>query len=62
MPKRLELMEKLDTLVVDKTRTLTEGRPRLLPAAPLGAFDRLAMLRLAASVERASEHPLASAM
>ena len=53
----LELMEKVDTLVVDKTGTLTEGRPRLIAAEPIGAFDRLTMLRLAASVERAGEHP-----
>ncbi|HTT76944.1 MAG TPA: heavy metal translocating P-type ATPase [Candidatus Binataceae bacterium] len=58
----LELMEKADTLVVDKTGTLTEGKPRMIAAEPLGEFDRLTMLRLAASVERSSEHPLASAI
>jgi P-type Cu+ transporter len=58
----LELMEKADTLVVDKTGTLTEGKPRMIAAEPLDDLDRLTMLRLAASVERASEHPLASAI
>ena len=58
----LELMEKADTLVIDKTGTLTEGKPQLIAAEPLGAFDRLTMLRLAASVERSSEHPLADAI
>jgi P-type Cu+ transporter len=58
----LELMEKADTLVVDKTGTLTEGKPRLIAAEPFGDLDRLTMLRLAASVERASEHPLANAI
>jgi P-type Cu+ transporter len=58
----LELMEKVDTLVVDKTGTLTDGKPKLIAAEPLGEFDRLTMLRMAASVERASEHPLANAI
>jgi Cu+-exporting ATPase len=58
----LELMEDVDTLVVDKTGTLTDGKPKLIAAEPLGKFDRLTMLRLAASVERASEHPLANAI
>ena len=58
----LELMEKVDTLVVDKTGTLTDGKPKLIAAEPLGELDRLTMLRMAASVERASEHPLANAI
>jgi P-type Cu+ transporter len=57
----LELLEKIDTLVIDKTGTLTEGKPRLVAVAALGvAEDEL--LRLAASVERGSEHPLAAAV
>ncbi len=58
----LERMEKVDTLVVDKTGTLTEGKPKLsrLIAAP--AFDDDTLLRLAASLERGSEHPLAEAI
>src|SRR3954468_17560411 len=58
----LETLEKVDTLVIDKTGTLTEGKPRVTSfstANPLGEFEPL---RLAASVERASEHPLASAI
>ncbi len=58
----LELMEKIDTLVVDKTGTLTEGKPRLTAATALGDFDERDLLRLAASLERASEHPLAAAI
>lgn len=58
----LELMEKVDTLIVDKTGTLTEGRPRLVSVVPLGSVDENELLRLAASLERASEHPLASAI
>src|SRR6266851_1867575 len=58
----LELMEKFDTLVVDKTGTLTEGKPRLTAATALGDFDERDLLRLAASLERASEHPLAAAI
>jgi Cu+-exporting ATPase len=57
----LELLEKVDTLVVDKTGTLTEGKPRLMAVA--GALDSDAELfRLAASLERASEHPLGAAV
>jgi Cu+-exporting ATPase len=58
----LELMEKVDTLVIDKTGTLTEGRPKLITVEPVagGASDEL--LRLASSLERASEHPLAAAI
>jgi Cu+-exporting ATPase len=58
----LELMEKVDTLVVDKTGTLTEGKPRLTAARTIGDIDESELLRLAASLERASEHPLAAAI
>jgi Cu+-exporting ATPase len=58
----LERMEKVDTLVVDKTGTLTEGKPKLVTIVPAAGFDENDTLRLAASVERASEHPLADAI
>ncbi len=58
----LELMERLDTLVVDKTGTLTEGKPQLTGVITLGDVPEGALLRLAASLERASEHPLAAAV
>jgi P-type Cu+ transporter len=58
----LELMERLDTLVVDKTGTLTEGKPRLTAVAPIAGFDENELLRLAASLERGSEHPLGAAI
>jgi P-type Cu+ transporter len=58
----LERMEKVDTLVVDKTGTLTEGKPAVTAIVPAGGFDDKELLRLAASVERASEHPLAAAI
>jgi Cu+-exporting ATPase len=58
----LERMEKVDTLVVDKTGTLTEGKPRVVAVVPAQGFDEIEVLRLAASVERASEHPLAAAI
>jgi P-type Cu+ transporter len=58
----LELMEKVDTLVVDKTGTLTEGRPRLVGVTALGGIDENDLLRLVASLERGSEHPLAAAI
>ena len=58
----LELMEKVDTLVVDKTGTLTEGKPRLVGVAAIGPFAEKELLRLAASLERGSEHPLAAAI
>ena len=57
----LERFEKVDTLVVDKTGTLTEGKPRLTGLKPVGAIAESELLRLAASLERASEHPLAAA-
>ena len=58
----LELMERVDTLVVDKTGTLTEGRPSLATVAAGPGFDELELLRLVASVEQVSEHPLAAAI
>jgi Cu+-exporting ATPase len=58
----LERMEKVDTLVVDKTGTLTEGKPKLTGIAPAPGYDEAEVLRLAASLERASEHPLAHAI
>ena len=58
----LERMEKVDTLVVDKTGTLTEGKPRVISIVPAAGFEELDILRLAASVERSSEHPLADAI
>jgi P-type Cu+ transporter len=58
----LERLEKVDTLVIDKTGTLTEGKPKVTAIVPAPGFDELEILRLAASVERASEHPLADAL
>src|SRR5690606_7313223 len=58
----LEHMEKVDTLVVDKTGTLTEGRPAVTEILSASGFEDAEILRLAASVERASEHPLALAI
>lgn len=58
----LERMEKIDTLVVDKTGTLTEGKPKVVAIVPTAGFAEDDILRLAASVERASEHPLADAI
>jgi Cu+-exporting ATPase len=58
----LEHMEKVDTLVVDKTGTLTEGKPAVTAIVPAAGFSETDVLRLAASVERASEHPLALAI
>ena len=58
----LERMEKVDTLVVDKTGTLTEGRPRVVQVEPAPGFDAQQLLQQLASVERASEHPLAMAV
>lgn len=58
----LERFEKIDTLVVDKTGTLTEGRPKVTALKTVGGFDEVELLRLAASLERASEHPLAAAI
>ena len=58
----LERMEKVDTLVVDKTGTLTEGRPKVVHVEPTQGFDADTVLQQLASVERASEHPLAAAI
>jgi Cu+-exporting ATPase len=58
----LERMEKVDTLLVDKTGTLTEGKPRVVEIKTAGAVADAELLRLAASLERASEHPLAAAI
>jgi copper-(or silver)-translocating P-type ATPase len=58
----LEHMEKIDTIIVDKTGTLTEGRPAVTAIVPAAGFTEEEALRLAASVERASEHPLALAI
>jgi Cu+-exporting ATPase len=58
----LERMEKVTMLVVDKTGTLTEGKPKLVDVLPAGGFDVKEFLRLAASLEQNSEHPLAAAI
>jgi Cu+-exporting ATPase len=58
----LERFEKVDTLVVDKTGTLTEGKPRVVAVAPSEGFDEATVLALGASLERSSEHPLAAAV
>jgi Cu+-exporting ATPase len=58
----LERLEAIDTLVVDKTGTLTEGRPAVTAIQPAAGFDEAEILRLAASLERGSEHPLADAI
>ncbi len=58
----LDTMEKVDVLVVDKTGTLTEGKPRLVTVQPQMGFDEKTLLRLAASLEQNSEHPLATAI
>ncbi|NOY53911.1 MAG: heavy metal translocating P-type ATPase [Deltaproteobacteria bacterium] len=58
----LEIMEKVDTLVVDKTGTLTEGKPKLVAVRTEAGFTEDEVLRMAAGLERASEHPLAEAI
>lgn len=58
----LEIMEKVDTLVIDKTGTITEGKPRVQTILPAPGWNEANVLRLAGSLERGSEHPLASAM
>jgi len=58
----LEVFEKVDTLIVDKTGTLTEGKPRLTAVIPAEGFDERQLLQSAASLEKASEHPLAAAI
>ena len=58
----IEVLEKVDTLLVDKTGTLTEGQPKLVQVVAGAEWDETTLLRLAASLERASEHPLAAAI
>lgn len=58
----LESFERVDTLVLDKTGTLTEGRPKLIEVKPLSGFDEARLLSLAASLEAVSEHPIARAV
>jgi P-type Cu+ transporter len=58
----LEILEKTNTLVVDKTGTLTEGRPRVVSLVPAPGFSEAQLLQIAATLERASEHPLAAAI
>ena len=58
----LELLEKVDTLIVDKTGTLTEGKPRLATVVPAEGFDEAQVLVAAAALEKTSEHPLATAI
>ena len=58
----IEVLRAVDTLVIDKTGTLTEGRPKLTRVLPAGVWEEQEVLRLAASLERGSEHPLAAAI
>jgi Cu+-exporting ATPase len=58
----IEVLREIDTLVIDKTGTLTEGKPKLVTLAPCAGFKEKELLRLAASLERGSEHPLAAAI
>jgi P-type Cu+ transporter len=58
----IEVLREIDTLVVDKTGTLTEGKPKLVMVAPVAGFEERDLLQLAASLERGSEHPLAAAI
>ena len=58
----LERFERVDTLVLDKTGTLTEGKPKVIACVPAAGWDESTLLSLAASVERSSEHPLAAAV
>ena len=58
----IEVLRKVDTLVVDKTGTLTEGKPKLVLVEPISGIDETTLLSLAASLERGSEHPLAEAI
>jgi len=58
----IETLRKVNTLVVDKTGTLTEGKPKLMDVEPAAGFDETTLLRLAASLEKGSEHPLAAAI
>ena len=61
-PRPWKSWDKADTLVVDKTGTLTEGKPRLAAVEPAAGFTEDELLRLAAGLERGSEHPLAAAI
>jgi Cu+-exporting ATPase len=58
----IEILRKVDTLVIDKTGTLTEGKPKLVTVDPAEGWDEKGLLRLAASLERGSEHPLAASI
>jgi Cu+-exporting ATPase len=58
----IEILRKVDTLVVDKTGTLTEGKPKLVSVTKIGETSEADLLRLSAALERASEHPLAAAV
>ena len=58
----LEVLERVDTVVIDKTGTLTEGRPRLTAIAPVPGVDEADLLKMVASVEQVSEHPVAAAI
>jgi P-type Cu+ transporter len=58
----IEAMRRVDTLVIDKTGTLTQGKPRLVSVLPAGRYDELELVRLAATLERGSEHPIAAAI
>lgn len=58
----LEVFEKVDTLIFDKTGTVTEGKPELTSVVPMPGFDEATLLQLEASLEMASEHPLAHAI
>lgn len=58
----IEILRKVDTLVVDKTGTLTEGKPKLTKVVPAGSFDEKEILQLVGSLEKGSEHPLATAI
>src|SRR5262249_34002790 len=58
----LEAMEKVDTLVMDKTGTLTEGKPKVVQVIARQNFNEAEVLRMAATLERSSEHPLAAAV
>ena len=58
----LETLRSADTLVVDKTGTLTEGKPKLVTVEPVDGFDANSLLAIAAGLEKASEHPLAAAI
>jgi Cu+-exporting ATPase len=58
----LERLESIDTIVIDKTGTLTEGKPKLVSITAVNGFDEAGLLQLAASIERSSEHPLAQAI